>query len=132
MGDPLRQATALCLDSLPNAPEASVDGLFERSSGAHLRGRFADAGTLFGTGKRRAAGCGTVANIRHALDVTASSEGLGRWKTFLAWARVPMQIPLIWAALQNRRAATLSLGISGNKRVASGEVTLSPAALGAR
>jgi uncharacterized membrane protein len=44
------------------------------------------------------------ANVRHALDVTARSEGSSRWKVVLAWARVPMQIPLIWAALQNRRA----------------------------
>jgi len=44
------------------------------------------------------------ANVQHALDVTARSEGSGHWKVVLAWARVPMQIPLIWAALQNRRA----------------------------
>ncbi len=44
------------------------------------------------------------AHVQHALDVTARSEGSGRWKVVLAWARVPMQIPLIWAALQNRRA----------------------------
>jgi uncharacterized membrane protein len=44
------------------------------------------------------------ANIQHALDVTARSEGLARWKAVLTWARVPVQIPLIWAALQNHRA----------------------------
>ncbi|MCA1718407.1 MAG: DoxX family protein [Actinobacteria bacterium] len=44
------------------------------------------------------------ANVRHALDVTARSESSGRWEAVLAWARVPVQIPLIWAALQNRRA----------------------------
>jgi uncharacterized membrane protein len=44
------------------------------------------------------------ANVQHALDVTARSESSGRWKVFLAWARVPVQIPLIWAALQNCRA----------------------------
>ncbi len=44
------------------------------------------------------------ANVQHALDVTARSEGSDRWKVVLAWARVPMQIPLIWATLQDRRA----------------------------
>ncbi len=44
------------------------------------------------------------ANIQHALDVTARSEDSSRWKAVLAWARVPVQIPLIWAALHNHRA----------------------------
>lgn len=47
------------------------------------------------------------ANIQMALDATAgldsSAPRSARWKTLAMWARVPMQVPLIWAALQAGR-----------------------------
>lgn len=107
--EPLRQAAAFCLDSPPNAPKALwmiySSGAAEliRAVGLLTRARWsepASAALLVAV---------LPVNVRHALDVTASSEDSGRWKTVLAWARVPMQIPLIWAALQNRRATNLSL-----------------------
>lgn len=42
------------------------------------------------------------ANVRMALDVTGRRQE--RWKVLAAWARVPAQIPLIWAVLRERRA----------------------------
>lgn len=43
------------------------------------------------------------ANIQMAADIT-SQYGASSWQSVVAWARVPLQIPLIWAALQSRRA----------------------------
>lgn len=42
------------------------------------------------------------ANVQMAVDIT-SREGADSWQSVVAWARVPLQIPLIWAALQARR-----------------------------
>lgn len=46
------------------------------------------------------------ANIQMALDLTAR-EGEWSWKAIVAWARVPLQLPLIWAAVQARRETPL-------------------------
>lgn len=43
------------------------------------------------------------ANVQMAADTT-SQYGASSWQSGIAWARVPLQIPLIWAALQARRA----------------------------
>lgn len=42
------------------------------------------------------------ANIQMAVDIT-SQYGAYSWQSIAAWARVPLQIPLIWAALQARK-----------------------------
>jgi uncharacterized membrane protein len=39
------------------------------------------------------------ANVRHALDVT-SDPGASPWAAAAVITRLPMQLPLIWAALQ--------------------------------
>lgn len=39
------------------------------------------------------------AHIQMLLDYRAR-YGAGSWRTAIAWARIPLQIPLIWAALQ--------------------------------
>lgn len=41
------------------------------------------------------------ANVRMALE--ASERGEGRWKAAVAWARVPVQLPLIWAVLREHK-----------------------------
>jgi uncharacterized membrane protein len=43
-------------------------------------------------------------NLEMALDATRE-EGLASPLAVVAWARMPLQIPLIWMALQNRPAA---------------------------
>ncbi len=43
------------------------------------------------------------ANIQMAVDITGE-HGASSWQSVAAWARIPLQIPLIWAALQARRA----------------------------
>jgi uncharacterized membrane protein len=55
--------------------------------------------------KRWAAAASVVllpANIQMAADM-ANRHGAYSWKSVVAWARVPLQIPLMWAALQSRR-----------------------------
>lgn len=43
------------------------------------------------------------ANIQMAVDIS-DEYGAYSWPSVAAWARVPLQIPLMWAALQSRRA----------------------------
>jgi len=42
------------------------------------------------------------ANLQHALDTTADPTASGN-ALAVAWLRLPLQVPLIWAALQARR-----------------------------
>lgn len=39
------------------------------------------------------------ANVQMAVDAT-KEKGATSWQSAAAWARVPLQIPLVWAALQ--------------------------------
>ena len=41
-------------------------------------------------------------NVTQAI-AASSDPALPRWVVAVAWARLPLQIPLIWAALQARR-----------------------------
>ena len=41
-------------------------------------------------------------NLQMALDVTASAGSEDRAKVVAVWARLPLQIPMIWAVLQDR------------------------------
>lgn len=43
------------------------------------------------------------ANVQMALDASAGEGAAGRTKAAVLWARLPLQAPLIWAALQSRR-----------------------------
>jgi uncharacterized membrane protein len=43
------------------------------------------------------------ANVQMAADATRK-HGAASWRSVAAWARVPLQLPLMWAALQARRA----------------------------
>lgn len=42
------------------------------------------------------------ANVRMALDISESANEGEHWKTVVAWARVPAQLPLIYAVLRER------------------------------
>ena len=41
-------------------------------------------------------------NVTQAIHAT-SNPSLPTWLTVVAWARLPLQVPLIWAALQEKR-----------------------------
>ncbi len=61
-------------------------------------------------GRARRAGPASVAvllavwpgNVQMALDVTANAGPGDTAKVAVVWARLPLQIPMIWAALQDR------------------------------
>ena len=40
-------------------------------------------------------------NVQMALDVTSAAQSGEGAKVVAVWARLPLQIPMIWAALQN-------------------------------
>jgi len=42
------------------------------------------------------------ANVTQAIHAS-SDPSLPRWVVAVAWARLPLQLPLVWAALQARR-----------------------------
>lgn len=55
------------------------------------------------------------ANVQYAIDQSASPLPNGAAWAVAAWIRVPLQIPLIWAALQVRRDVS-SLGDLNRRR----------------